>query len=69
MLPLRSCMHACMQAAAELPFDGTGLDDVFLELAREFSEVLDLGPGMQMFNDTGSCFGASSSAKGKGKGK
>ena len=45
-----------MQASAEMPFDGTGLDDVFLELTGEFSEVLDLGPAMPMFNDTGACF-------------
>lgn len=46
------------QASAEMPFDGTGLDDVFLELTGEFSEVLDLGPAMPTFHDSGACFEA-----------
>lgn len=53
----------CLQASAEMPFDGTGLDDVFLELTGEFSEVLDMGPGMPMFNDSGACFNAVRSAQ------
>lgn len=52
-----------LQASAEMPFDGTGLDDVFLELTGEFSEVLDMGPGMPMFNDSGACFNAVHSAQ------
>lgn len=33
-----ACVLALPQASAEMPFDETGLDDVFLELASEFSE-------------------------------
>jgi hypothetical protein len=76
---VRSCLLACqkensrpglccncllsLQASAEMPFDGTGLDDVFLELTGEFSEVLDMGPGLPMFNDSGACFDAARSAQ------
>lgn len=41
-----------------MPFDGSGLDDVFVELTGEFSEVLDLGAAMPYFNDSGACFDA-----------
>jgi hypothetical protein len=46
-----------------MPFDGTGLDDVFLELTGEFSEILDLGSGLPSFNDSGTCFNAARSAQ------
>jgi hypothetical protein len=39
-----------------MPFDGTGLDDVFLELTGEFADVLDLQPSLPLFNDSGACF-------------
>lgn len=66
---LARCMHTrtsdqvcppCypLQASAEMPFDGSGLDDVFLELTGEFSEILSLGPALPMFNDSGACFNA-----------
>jgi hypothetical protein len=55
------------QDAAEVPFDGTGLDDVFLELAGEFADILDLGPPVQpLWDDSGDCF-APVRAGGKGK--
>lgn len=54
--------HA-VQASAEMPFDGTGLDDVFLELTGEFSEIIDMGSSMPMFNDSGACFNAVRSAQ------
>jgi hypothetical protein len=41
-----------------MPFDGSGLDDVFLELTGEFADILDLGPAIPPFNDSGACFNA-----------
>ncbi|KAF8072387.1 ttc4 [Scenedesmus sp. PABB004] len=32
-----------VQASSEMPFDGSGMDDVFLELTEEFADVLDQG--------------------------
>jgi hypothetical protein len=53
---LNPTFPANLQASAEMPFDGSGLDDVFLELTGEFSEILSLGPALPMFNDSGACF-------------
>lgn len=40
-----------------MPFDCSGLDDVFLELTQEFTDVLDLGPPLvPLFSDSGKCF-------------
>eukprot|EP00775_Hariotina_reticulata_P012854 gene12854-12981_t len=44
-----------VQAQSEMPFDNTGLDDIFLELTQEFSDVLDLEPA-DPINDSGDCF-------------
>lgn len=45
-----------------MPFDGSGLDDVFLELTGEFSEILSLGSALPTFNDSGACFDAARKA-------
>jgi hypothetical protein len=43
-----------IQDTAEMPFDGSGIDDVFMELANEFADVLELGPPEPMRSS--SCF-------------
>eukprot|EP00879_Flechtneria_rotunda_P028691 GHRR01030901.1.p1 GENE.GHRR01030901.1~~GHRR01030901.1.p1 ORF type:complete len:128 (+),score=25.41 GHRR01030901.1:464-847(+) len=52
-----------VQAAAEMPFDMTGLDDVFFELANEFSDIIELG-SVEPIGDSGWCFAPGSKAAG-----
>lgn len=45
-----------VQDTCEMPFDMTGLDDVFIELTDEFADVLELERSCCLVDDGGSCF-------------
>eukprot|EP00877_Chromochloris_zofingiensis_P007782 jgi/Chrzof1/3257/Cz12g18040.t1 len=47
-----------VQASVEQPFDMNSLDDVFLELAEEFDDIIQLDPvdGIHGVADSGACF-------------
>ena len=46
------------QASAENPFDMSGMDDVFLDLAKEFSDITTVGDVVPLppIDDNKACF-------------
>jgi hypothetical protein len=58
LLFLLPCLDASQQASAEDPFDGEGMDDILLELNREFAELLSIKNTITLpeMEDDGHCF-------------